>query len=64
MSIKRIINTDKSKREVIKIMKSIGIKEYSLRALKGKRTKITLRCNLETCRKILKGLEKPTSSIT
>jgi len=57
MSSKRVIRTDKSKNEVISVLKSVGLKEFSLRTLKDKRIKITLKCNLETCRKILQRLE-------
>jgi len=56
MTSKRVIKTDKTKKEVIKILKNVGVKEYSLRILKDKRVKITLECNLETCRKILQML--------
>jgi len=57
MSLKRVIRIDKTKKEVIGVLKSIGVKEYSLRTLKDKRIKISLKCNLETCRKILQRLE-------
>jgi len=51
----RIITTDRSKKEIQKIMKEIGIKDYSLRKLSGN-TRIILKSNIETLRRILEKL--------
>jgi len=54
--ITRIITTKKPKKEIVNIMKGIGIKDYSLRKLSGRKIKITLKSNIETLRKILERL--------
>jgi len=52
----RIITTNKPKKEIVKIMKGVGIKDYSLRKLSGRNIRITLKSNMETLRKILERL--------
>ena len=54
--ITRIITTKKPKKEIVNIMKGIGIKDYSLRKLSGKNIRITVKSNIETLRKILERL--------
>lgn len=54
--IRRVITTNKSKKEIVKIMKGIGIKDYSLRKLSTKNIRITVKSNMETLRKILERL--------
>ena len=57
MPIKRSIITSKPKKEILKVLKGVGVTEYSLKKLKNKKIKITLDTNLETCRKIINYLE-------
>jgi len=54
----RIITTNKPKKEIVKIMKGLGIKDYSLRKLSTKNIRITLKSNMETLRKILERLRE------
>jgi len=56
--ITRIITTKKPKKEIMKIMKGMGIKDYSLRKLSGRNIRITLKSNIETVRKILERLSE------
>jgi len=58
MSWKRSIITSKPRKDVLKVLTSLGIQDYSLKAIKGKKLKITLKTNLETCRKIVNYLEE------
>ena len=53
---KRSIVTSKSKRMIVSILKNVGVTSYSLKQLTGRKKKIILRSNLETCRKILQML--------
>jgi hypothetical protein len=57
MSIKRSIITSKPKKEILKVLKGIGITKYSLKKLKNRKIKISVDANLETCRKIINYLE-------
>ena len=54
--IKRSITTSKSKRKVIRALKSVGVTDYSLKQISKGKIKITLKSNLETCRRILQIL--------
>jgi len=58
MSWKRSIITSKPRKDVLKVLTSLGIQDYSLKVIKGKKLKITLKTNLETCRKIVNYLEE------
>jgi hypothetical protein len=58
MSWKRSIITTKSRKKVLNVLKGLGIKDYSLKSIRGKKIKITLETNLETCRKIINYLEE------
>jgi hypothetical protein len=55
---KRSIMTSKPIKEIKKILKSVGVTDYSLKKLSGRKKKISLRSNLETCRRILQMLEE------
>lgn len=55
---KRSITTSKPKREIIRILKNVGVVDYSLKQLSRRKKKISLRSNLETCRRILQMLEE------
>lgn len=58
MSWRRSIITSKTRKEVLNVLKGLGIKDYSLKTIRGKKIKITLKTNLETCRKIINYLEE------
>ena len=55
---KRSITTSKSKKEIIRILKSVGVVDYSLKKLSKRKKRISLKSNLETCRRILQMLEE------
>ena len=57
MSTKRSIVTSKPKKEILKVLKWIGVTKYSLKKLKKRKIKIIVDTNLETCRKIINYLE-------
>ena len=57
MSTKRSIVTSKPKKEILKVLKGIGVTKYSLKKLKKRKIKIIVDTNLETCRKIINYLE-------
>jgi len=54
--LKRSITTSKSKKKVIRALKSVGITDYSLKQISKGKIRITLKSNLETCRRILQIL--------
>jgi hypothetical protein len=58
MSWERSIITSKAKKDILKVLSDLRINDYSLRAVKGKKIKINLNVNLETCRKIINYLEE------
>jgi hypothetical protein len=58
MSWERSIITSKTKKDILKVLSDLRINDYSLRAVKGKKIKINLNVNLETCRKIINYLEE------
>jgi len=49
--------TSKPKKEILKVLKGVGVTKYSLKKLRGDKIKITLDANLKTCRKIINYLE-------
>lgn len=55
-TFKRSITTSKSKRKIKKALKSVGVIDYSLKEVSKGKIKITLKSNLETCRRILQIL--------
>jgi len=57
MSTKRSIITSKPKKEILKVLKGVGVAEYSLKKMKKNKIKIIVDANLETCRKIINYLE-------
>jgi len=56
--LKRSITTSKSKKRVMRTLKNVGVTDYSLKQISKGRIKITLKSNLETCRRILQILEE------
>ena len=57
MSTKRSIITSKPKKEILKVLKGVGVTEYSIKKMKKNKIKIIVDANLETCRKIINYLE-------
>lgn len=56
--LKRSITTSRSKKRVLRTLKNVGVTNYSLKQISKGRIKITLKSNLETCRRILQILEE------
>jgi len=56
--LKRSITTSRSKKRVLRTLKNVGVTDYSLKQVSKGRIKITLKSNLETCRRILQILEE------